>query len=89
MNTYKRTGVIRTACVQALDAIGEPATWPEINDWCWDNVRRWCKWCPTKSQIGSILDTDHRVVKLGYTNLQQFTGQTCKYTIWALKEWGY
>jgi hypothetical protein len=92
---YNRTNRIRDNAELALRAIGEPASWPTISNWLFDNVRRWHKHAPTSGAIGAILATDHRFVKIGQTDINY--GDTIdriighqrrgRYTLWALKEW--
>lgn len=84
---YNRTNRIRNTIEAALIALGRPATWPEINEWCHENTKKWYRHAPTKSQIGSILNTDHRIQKVGVTLVEGYGHQRSQYTVWALREW--
>lgn len=84
---YNRTNRVRNAVEAALISLDKPCAWPEINDWCYSNIRRWYKHAPTPNQIGSILTTDHRIVKVGSTRRHCTNRRSASYTLWALKEW--
>ena len=74
--------------IRALGAIGTPATYHLIDEWCWENVKGWVRMSPTPNEFGAMCawSRDIEAVGLAPVPSAQLSGYSLN-TLWGLKEW--
>ena len=74
--------------IRALGAIGTPATYSQIDEWCWENVKGWVRMSPTPNEFGAMCAWSRHLEAVGMAPVPsaQLSGYSLN-TLWALKEW--